>query len=259
MPKSEPKSDWFKLQKDGSILLKNGVECYADDIRMVLDEAERFNEMPQASIKYFRKELDLATSQNKKGKKAMTHHEKVNKTRKVANKVGDVRPGYLYKCHKYVKKYADSQKVPYIAIWTNGDRCGHCVRFASALDTPAWRSWMKGSGCVFSYVGPQEAPVNGSVYTWIRNRKTSQYPMIRLYCPSCKVDIATRGDTLIGTKKDAEAANLAIAWIKSKISGCCTGGACSVKKPCKKSCKKPCKKPCKKSCKKACGKACGKR
>ena len=31
------------------------------------------------------------------------------------------------------KKYADDNKVPLIAVWSNGDACGHCTTFETAV------------------------------------------------------------------------------------------------------------------------------
>jgi len=32
-----------------------------------------------------------------------------------------------------VKKFAESNDVPLIAVWSNGDACGHCINFEKSL------------------------------------------------------------------------------------------------------------------------------
>ena len=49
------------------------------------------------------------------------------------------------------KSYAEANGVPLIAVWSNGDSCGHCVNFESAVNNSTFTKWMKTSGCVFYF------------------------------------------------------------------------------------------------------------
>ena len=73
----------------------------------------------------------------------------LTKTRLARSKA--VVPGYwhsdLAKCQDYAKKNG----VPLIAVWSNGDLCGHCVTFEQAAVNSVFTKWMKSSGCVFFF------------------------------------------------------------------------------------------------------------
>ena len=49
------------------------------------------------------------------------------------------------------KSYATSHDVPLVAVWSNGDSCGHCTTFESACNSTYFKNWMKTSGCVFFF------------------------------------------------------------------------------------------------------------
>ncbi|MBO7685700.1 MAG: hypothetical protein J6V72_04915, partial [Kiritimatiellae bacterium] len=49
------------------------------------------------------------------------------------------------------KKYAADNKLPFIAVWSNGDACGHCVMFENSVNSSYFQNWMKTSGMVFYF------------------------------------------------------------------------------------------------------------
>ena len=52
------------------------------------------------------------------------------------------------------KKYATDNGVPFIAVWSNGDACGHCMMFENGCNSSYFKSWMKSSGMVFYFTHP---------------------------------------------------------------------------------------------------------
>ena len=52
------------------------------------------------------------------------------------------------------KAYADSAGVPFIAVWSNGDLCSHCIAMEKGLNTTAFKEWEKKSGIVFWFGCP---------------------------------------------------------------------------------------------------------
>ena len=90
----------------------------------------------------------------------------LTKTRLARSKA--VVPGYwhsdLAKCQDYAKKNG----VPLIAVWSNGDLCGHCVTFEQAAVNSVFTKWMKSSGCVFffAYSGDSFGKKDGSAYNF---------------------------------------------------------------------------------------------
>ena len=50
------------------------------------------------------------------------------------------------------KKYATDNKVPLVAVWSNGDSCGHCTTFEGAVNSSTFKSYMKSSGVIFYFV-----------------------------------------------------------------------------------------------------------
>ena len=90
------------------------------------------------------------------------------------------------------KNYAVDNGLPLIAVWSNGDSCGHCVTFESACNSSYFRKWMASSGMVFYFThsGESQGAVGGSIFHWCRKNKNTSYPFVRIYWPDGKVDIA---------------------------------------------------------------------
>jgi len=139
------------------------------------------------------------------------------KTRSSAK--AEVVPGKWHAGFAACKKYALENQVPLIAVWSNGDACGHCVTFEEAVNTSTFKNWMKTSGCVFYFIysgDGGDGKVDSTVFSWIRKKNTA-YPLVRIYWPAGGVDIATVGDTIDGKRNGATGAKNAIAYFKSKL------------------------------------------
>ena len=63
------------------------------------------------------------------------------KTRSKAS--ADVVPGTWHAGFSKCKSYAEKNKVPLIAVWSNGDACGHCVIFETAVNHKTFTNWMQ--------------------------------------------------------------------------------------------------------------------
>ena len=130
------------------------------------------------------------------------------------------------------KKYATDNGLPFIAVWSNGDACGHCIMFENGCNTSYFKNWMASSGMVFyfTYYGDKgngttaksgskadDGTEGSSIFHWIRANKNTGYPFVRIYWPKGKVDIATIGDTVDGNKDGAAGAKKSVAYFKGKL------------------------------------------
>jgi hypothetical protein len=101
-----------------------------------------------------------------------------------------------------VKKYAESNNVPLIAVWSNGDACGNCVNFEKSISQSDFTKWMASSGCVFwfgcSSDKTKDDKFEGTGFTWARGGKLSGYPFCRVYWKSGKVDTYKSGNDWTG-------------------------------------------------------------
>ena len=52
------------------------------------------------------------------------------------------------------KTYAVNNGIPFIAVWSNGDACGHCMMFENGCNSSYFKNWMKTSGMVFYFTHP---------------------------------------------------------------------------------------------------------
>ena len=107
------------------------------------------------------------------------------------------------------KKYADDKKIPLIAVWSNGDACGHCVNFEKSCMQSAFTKWMASSGCIFwfgcSTDTTAEEKHGGAGYAFAKNGNLTTYPFVRVWWKSGKVDVAQSGDYWDGAKVDGSA------------------------------------------------------
>jgi thiol-disulfide isomerase/thioredoxin len=130
------------------------------------------------------------------------------------------------------KKYAVDNGLPFIAVWSNGDTCGHCIMFENGCNTSYFKNWMASSGMVFyfTYYGDKgngtttksgskadDGTEGSNIFHWIRANKNTGYPFVRIYWPKGKVDIATIGDTVDGNKDNTAGAKKSVAYFKSKL------------------------------------------
>ena len=100
------------------------------------------------------------------------------------------------------KKYALDNNIPFIAVWSNGDKCGHCVMFETAVTHKTFKAWMAESKCIFwfGYYGDtsKDDKFEGTGFTWTRNGKLTTYPFVRVYWKPGKVDTYKSGDDWTG-------------------------------------------------------------
>lgn len=100
------------------------------------------------------------------------------------------------------KKYADDNKVPLIAVWSNGDACGKCVNFEKSIMQDDFIDWMETSKCVFwfgcSSDKTEDDKLNGTGYTWARNKKLTTYPFVRVWWQEGDVDSYKSGSSWTG-------------------------------------------------------------
>ena len=101
-----------------------------------------------------------------------------------------------------VKKYAEDNNVPLIAVWSNGDVCGHCVNFEKSIMESAFTTWQASSNCVFwfgcSSDTSKDDKTQGTGFTWTRNGKLTTYPFCRVYWKGGKVDTYKSGSDWTG-------------------------------------------------------------
>ena len=131
------------------------------------------------------------------------------------------------------KKYATDNKIPFIAVWSNGDSCGHCVMFEEAVNSSYFKKWMKNSGMVFyfTYYGDKgdgttkksgkkadNGAVASDIFHWCRKNTQTSYPFVRIYWPAGKVDISTVGDKVDGKKDGTTGGKKAASFFASKLS-----------------------------------------
>jgi len=141
-------------------------------------------------------------------------------SRRLANSA-TVTPGKWHRNFSKAKAWAVEQGVPFIAVWSNGDSCGHCVQFEKCLNNATFKNWEKSSGVVFwfGYSGDSEYPIGGSVFNWVRANTNVNYPFVRIYWPKGKVDIATIGDLADGYSSGKATAGTLVNFFKGKIKG----------------------------------------
>lgn len=152
--------------------------------------------------------------------------EAANQTKTLVNsrsKKGD--PVTLGKWHcnfDKCKKYATDHGYPFIAVWSNGESCSHCVRFESACNSTTFKNWMKKSGCVFYFAHSgdtfPEAKKGSTEFNWIRGDNTS-YPFIRIYWPKGKVDVKTIGDVMDNYKDGGTGGKNIVNYLTNKDNG----------------------------------------
>ncbi len=143
-----------------------------------------------------------------------------------ANRSQKDDPVTLGKWHVNYKKclnYAQNNKVPLIAVWSNGDACGHCVLFENAVNHANFKKWMKNSGIVFLFIhsgdkksAPKDYMQESDYFHWVRGKNTS-FPFIYIYWPAGNVKVHTVGDTVDKLATGAKAADNAVSYFKSKL------------------------------------------
>ena len=142
---------------------------------------------------------------------------KILKSRKLSTKAADVRPGIWQARLSTAKSYATKNKIPLIAIWSNANKCSHCLRFESGLTNAYFVKWAKASGCVFVYAYYGDKADGTKIKAWCMGSQKF-YPIVRIYWPVGKVDIKPMGDDIIGTKTSTTAAKKQVSYLKKKLA-----------------------------------------
>lgn len=109
--------------------------------------------------------------------------------------------------------YAEANGLPLIAVWSNGDQCGHCKKWENNALSDVFEAWMAKSGIVyyFGYYADayssdatvrQKGGMGGSWGSWCGGSNTKKaLPFVRIYWKDSKghnVDFDTNGDTWDG-------------------------------------------------------------
>jgi hypothetical protein len=130
----------------------------------------------------------------------MTNTEQVIASRLSASAA--VKTGVWCSDYTKAKKYANENNVPILVVWSNGDKCGHCVNFNKCILDKTFTKWQKNSGVVF-WIGYGDDPIEanrhgGKGYTFAKNGNLTNYPFVRLYWKSGGIDVAKAGDDWAG-------------------------------------------------------------
>lgn len=96
--------------------------------------------------------------------------------------------------------FAEANGVPLVAIWSNGDNCGHCKKWENNALSDTFEAWMKTSGIVFYFGYHGDPPPGQTLGTWCYwcghdNPKGVTLPLVRFYWPKGNVDFNANGDT----------------------------------------------------------------
>ena len=133
----------------------------------------------------------------------------------------EITPGKWHRDFNKAKKYAVDNGIPFVAVWSNGDACSHCIAFEKCLNTTTFKNYEKSSGIVFwfGYPGDSEYKIESKAFHWTRNNTNTSFPFVRIYWPKGKVDYATVGDVLDGKSGGgSESASTLVKNLKAKLS-----------------------------------------
>ena len=125
-----------------------------------------------------------------------------------------------------VKKYADSNGIPLIGVWSGsggGAYCQHCENLENACLTSAFKKWMASSGCVFWFGCNEDGDQNarpakedgyyGAGQEWARGGTLTGFPFVRVWWKAGKVDKYDIGDNWIDWPKQTTKAKWATAFL----------------------------------------------
>ena len=121
------------------------------------------------------------------------------------------------------KAYADKNKLPFLAVWSNGEKCSHCKKFNKCILDTTFTSWQAKSGIVY-WIGFGDDTYKpnrhgGEGYKFAKAGKLTTFPFVRLYWAAKKVDVAKSGDDWDGAS--AKGAATLIKNIETYIGNAC--------------------------------------
>lgn len=151
----------------------------------------------------------------------------------------EVKLGYWHKHFEKCWNFCKKNGAPLIAVWSNGDKCGHCIKFESACNSKAFKTWMKTSGCVFYFIHSGDSgdysgnvlkkgdktvdgKIESDVFHWCRADKNTDFPFVRIYWTEKgkskpTVDIATIGDVVDSNLDGESGGKAARDYFKGKL------------------------------------------
>ena len=123
------------------------------------------------------------------------------KLRKCSGCTDEIQTGFWYDGFTKVKTIAATKKIPFIAVWTNGDKCGFSTRLEKCFLDKDFIAWQKSSGCIFwlgtSNDANKDDGYQGSGFKWIyQDGKIREYPFVRIYWPAGNLDKTMTGNEL---------------------------------------------------------------
>jgi len=103
--------------------------------------------------------------------------------RQDGNAVEILECGTWYSGFTWVKERALENKIPLVAVWSNGDACGYCKKLEGNFLTDAFKVWMKTSKCIFwfGYSGDTLKEDKTDGMHWARENRLTTYPFMRFY------------------------------------------------------------------------------
>lgn len=155
---------------------------------------------------------------------AETVTDKVKKLR--AAKSATVKPGQWHADFSTVQKHADANGIPLLAVWSNGDKCGHCIMFEKCILDSKFKNWQKTCG-VDMWIGlgtdtSAEDKEYGVGFKFARKGTSlNQYPFVRLYWKKGKVDVCKTGDSWTGAQGNSKGAEKFVKALKSALKKYC--------------------------------------
>lgn len=146
--------------------------------------------------------------------------ETANLVKYRAKTTAPVKFGQWHSNFSKAKAEAEKLGVPFVAVWSNGDACGHCITFENGCNQSYFRTWQANSGMIFFFAhsGDSAYRAGTSVFHWIRNDVNTAYPFIRLYWKKngkLLKDVATVGDTMDKAVKGVTGAKNIVSYIKN--------------------------------------------
>ena len=131
----------------------------------------------------------------------------------------EITPGKWHRNFAKAKAWAAANGVPFVAVWSNGDGCPHCVKFENCLNNSLFKTYEKDSGVVFwfGYPGDSEYQIESAQFHWTRGNKLTAYPFVRIWWPAGKVDLYTTGDNIEGYTSGSSGSKLVVNFFKSKL------------------------------------------